>query len=340
MKQSLFLLTIILIFATGCTNNNAPDVSNIKVNLHPVRFDQLIYSIDTNKILEGIFNVQKQEPQFTNRFTYNLLGWHLMPSDTSKDFAYNLHHFLTYKDFVNLNKTIQQKFPDTKKQDEELTKMVQYIKYYFPEYNIPKLYYFETGLNMYSAITDNDSAIGIGLDMFLGKDFEFYPALQLPKYQIEKCDPKYIAPMMAKSIFEDKYMTSPEGKDLLTLMLMNGRELYFVDKVLPAINDEEKIGYSKEQLEWANKNEAMAYNMLVQNNLLFEIDLQKTMRFVLDAASTQGLPSESPGNMGSYLGWQIIKKYMAKHNEITLAQLCKMPIDAAKMLDESGYKPR
>jgi hypothetical protein len=339
MKRIIFITLISCIIIAGCKQNNAPDVSNIKVDLHPIRYDKLIYTIDSNQVIEGLRNLKNIHPGFTDRYTYDLLGWHLMLNNNNDTLAKYLHHFLTYKDFTNLNATVQSKFADTKKEDAALTQMVQYIKYYLPKYKVPRLYYFNSGLNMYSTITD-DSIIGVGLDMYLGKDFEFYPAIQLPKYQIEKCDIKYMPASMARTIFDDLFIFSPEGKDLLTIMIHNGKALYFMDKVLPEMQDEIKIGYTKEQLEWCNKNEAMAYNMLIENKLLFETDLQKTMRYVLEGPSSQGLPSECPGNIGSYLGWQIVKKYMALHTETTLEQLCTMPIDANKILEESGYKPR
>jgi hypothetical protein len=339
MKKPILIILSISLFFAKCVNNNAPDVSNIKVNLNPVRFDQLIYNIDSNKTVEGLQNLKKEYPQFTDRYTYDLLGWHLLLNNQNDTIQNYLHHFLTYKDFTNLNKTIQSKFPDTKKEDAAITQMLKYVKHYLPKYKIPRLYYFNTGLNMYSTITD-DTIIGVGLDMYLGKDYEFYPAIQLPKYQIEKCDIKYMPSSMAKTIFEDQFVFSPEGKDLLTIMIQNGKELFFIDKVLPETTEDIKIGFTKVQYDWCSKNEAMAYNMLIENKLLFETDLQKTMRYVLEGPSSQGLPSECPGNIGSYIGWQIVKKYMANHTEITLEQLCNTPIDVNKILEESGYKPR
>jgi hypothetical protein len=339
MKRPIFIALLSCLFNLACTHNNTPDVANIKVDLKPTHFEKLVYAIDTNHTMEGLLKLQSKHPAFTDRYTYDLLGWHLLLNKNNDTLQKYLHHFLTYKDFTNLNNSVQQKFADTKKEDAALTQMIQYIKYYLPKYKVPRLYYFNTGLNMYSTITD-DSIIGVGLDMYLGKDFEFYPAIQLPKYQLEKCDIKYMPASMARTIFDDLFVFSPEGKDLLSIMIQNGKALFFIDKVLPQTADEIKIGYSKEHLAWCSKNEAMAYNMLIENKLLFETDLQKTMRYVLEGPSSQGLPSECPGNIGSYLGWQIVKKYMAKHSEITLEQLCTMPIDANKILEESGYKPR
>jgi hypothetical protein len=50
------------------------------------------------------------------------------------------------------------------------------------------------------------------------------------------------------------------------------------------------------------------------------------------------MPPESPGNTGSWLGWQIIRTYMKKHPEVTLKDLIQLK-DAQKILDDSGYRP-
>jgi hypothetical protein len=338
MKFINFCLVICICFFANCTTNNTPVVSNITVDLQPVRYDQLLFAIDTNNVSTGIQQLAKNHSYFTEVFTQNITGWGPI-SDTATMVYNSLHHFLTYKDFVNLNKTVQQKFPNTTQIDKELTSLFQYIKYYFPKYKIPKLYYFNSGLNVYSAIT-YDTLVGVGLDMYLGKDFEFYPSIQLPDYQIAHCTPKYIAPNMASSVYQGIIPFDNAGKTLLDMMLQRGKELYFLDKVLPNTVDSLKIGFTKAQLDWCNKKEVFIWNMFTQNNLLYENNLQKIMPFVLDGPTSQGLPMEAPGNIGSWVGWQIIKKYVAANNITNLENFCKQKINAAELLQKSGYTGR
>jgi hypothetical protein len=289
-------------------------------------------------VQKGLQQLAKQHPYFTEVFTQNLTGWGTI-SDTSR-VAYNsAHHFLTYKDYVNLHKTVQQKYPNTKQTDAELTKLFQYIKYYFPKYKVPKLYYFNSGLNVFSAIT-YDTLVGVGLDMYLGKDFEFYPSIQLPAYQIAHCTPEFIAPNMASSVYQSMIPFDNTGKTLLDMMIQRGKELYYLDKVLPAATDELKIGFTKAQLDWCTKNEIMVWNLFKQNNLLYENNLQKTMPYVLDGPNSQGLPMEAPGNIGTWVGWQIVKKYADKMSITDLQKFCTEPINAADFLQKSGYTGR
>jgi hypothetical protein len=61
---------------------------------------------------------------------------------------------------------------------------------------------------------------------------------------------------------------------------------------------------------------------------------------VLDGPTSQGLPMEAPGNIGSWVGWQIIKKYVAANNITNLENFCKQKINAAELLQKSGYTGR
>jgi hypothetical protein len=338
MRKQILLILSTILFIASCSNNKAPNVDHIKVNLQPVRYDKLLYAVDTNAVKQGLMALSVAHPYFTEVYTEHLTGWGRV-SDTASMVFNAFHHFLSYKDYVNLQKTINVKFADTKKIDAELTQLFQYIKYYFPKYTIPKLYYFNSGLNVYSAIT-YDTLVGVGLDMYLGKDFEFYPSIQLPAYQIAQCSPEYIAPNMASSVYQGMLPFSNAGKTLLDMMIQRGKELYFLDKVLPNTDDAFKIGYSAPQIKWCIDNELMIWNLFKQNNLLYETSLHKTMPFILDGPNTQGLPLECPGNAGSWIGWQIVKKYCEKNPPASLQAFCNAPIDAQAILQGSGYKGR
>jgi hypothetical protein len=51
------------------------------------------------------------------------------------------------------------------------------------------------------------------------------------------------------------------------------------------------------------------------------------------------MPPESPGNIGTWVGHQIIKAYMKKHPEKTFVDVMQMTMDSQTFLRESGYKP-
>ena len=72
---------------------------------------------------------------------------------------------------------------------------------------------------------------------------------------------------------------------------------------------------------------------------MYDKDLKQLKGLVEVAPTSPGMPPESPGNTGSWVGWQIIKAYMENNSNITLEQLLQEQ-DTQKILTKSRYKPR
>jgi hypothetical protein len=62
------------------------------------------------------------------------------------------------------------------------------------------------------------------------------------------------------------------------------------------------------------------------------------MRFIGPAPFTSVYTNASPGRTGSWLGWQIVKKYMKKNSGVSL-QMLMSDNDYQKILNDSGYSP-
>jgi hypothetical protein len=78
----------------------------------------------------------------------------------------------------------------------------------------------------------------------------------------------------------------------------------------------------------------------VKEELLYNNEWNKVLRYVNDAPSATGMPAESPGNIGTWMGYEIVKAYAAQHPKLTLTELIYSDIDDAKFLQESKYKPK
>src|SRR5690606_1553425 len=177
------LLGIILLGVfQSCKSGNEPDVSHIKITLNSSRLDKDMAAMDTTNLPDALLRLEKKYPEFLHFYLDTLMGLGI-----HHDFSINnpciqegLKIFLTYKDFRGLFDTIQQHYPDTKAIDKDLEKGFQYMKYYFPDYHIPKMIYLNSNLNNYAAFTYDTIIVGIGLDMYLGKDYPFYKSVGLP----------------------------------------------------------------------------------------------------------------------------------------------------------------
>lgn len=329
---------VIICAISGCNNgrNKTVDVSNIKVNFKAIHYYKELFSIDTNNIENGLDALGAKYPEFTSIFFDRLTGYGAIGNKDT--FLKSIRHFLTYKDYRNLYDTVLLKFPNTKKLDKELESLFKHIKYYYPEEKWGTVYYFISGLNKWSAVTV-DTALAIGLDMHLGRDYPYYPSVGLALYETENCEPKYIPVNASKTIFRNKFDFNPEDKSLLEMMIYNGIEMTFAEYTLPGTTDELLMGYTPEQLQWCKDNERMIWSYFKKQNLLFSTQMQQVMRYTLEGPTSTGMPPESPGNIGTWIGWQIVRKYLNENPEIKWNELSKQKINAQAFLTASKYKP-
>lgn len=331
-----YLLIIVILSGCGARQNKAVDVSKTKVNFATVNYHKEIYAMDTNDLEKGIGDLGAKYPDFSAVFFHELTGF-----DANKDqtvFLNSVRHFLTYKDYKNLYDTVLLKFPDTHKTDKELESLFKHIKYYYSEEKWGTVYYFISGLNRWNAVTV-DTLLGIGLDMYLGKDYPYYPSVGLPLYESELCEPEYIRVNACKTIFRNKFEFDIEGKTLLEMIIHNGLEMTFAEYTLPDASDELLMGYTKAQLKWCNDNQRMIWSYFKKQNLLFSTQLQQVMRYTLDGPSSTGMPPESPGNIGTYIGWQMVRSYLKENPDVKWHELPKQRIDSEEFLRKSNYKP-
>jgi len=341
-KQSLFIAISSLFFLAACNNEDTklPDISNIKVELKSRNLANDLYAIDTNNIATGLAGLSKEYPVFLNFYLDTLMGFAVQQNYTNDNPAITegVHSFLTYKDYKNLHDTVLKYYPNTKDIEAELTNGFRYLKHYYPNYEIPEVIFFQSGLQNWGVVS-YDGILGIGLDMFLGEQFPFYASVGQPSYMNINFRKEAIAPSVFAAIYNDFHPFEDEEKTLLEMMIQKGKQQYFVAQTLPKTSLENRIGYTKEQLEWCATNEAMIYNFFLEQQLMYERNWSKMRRFVVYGPNTSGMPAESPGNIGTWLGLQIVNAYAKENPTATLEDIFK-ETDAAVFLRKAKYKPR
>jgi hypothetical protein len=141
-----------------------------------------------------------------------------------------------------------------------------------------------------------------------------------------------------KNIIDDIFPPNYFDMSLLDVMIDQGKRMYLLDLLMPEVNPELKLGYTKEQYKGATDNEALIWNLFIENNLLFEKDQIKMRSFIGDGPNTQELGEGSPGFISLFVGKQIVSKYMSLHPETPINEL--FSLKAADLLSASKYKPK
>jgi hypothetical protein len=331
----------------GCGNRSkTPDVSGVPVTLQTIRFEQEFFGLDTNNLDASVESLRSRYPMFTVDFVERILG---IPWGDSSPMKYRaLNQFLS--DYRPIKAEAEKAVGDFGKYEKEIKKGLQYVKHYFPAYKTPgKIITFVGPLDAYAEgktggygdiITPE--ALAVGLQLHLGSQSEIYLSPQgqqlYPAYVSRRFDPAYITVNCMKNVVDDLYPGMGADRSLLDLMVDKGKRLYLLDRFLPETPDSLKIGYTDGQLKGSGKNEGLIWNFFLQNNLLFETDLQKIKSFVGDGPKTPELGDDSPGYISLYMGRQIIRTYMEKFPDTPLDKL--LQLDAKTILNESKYKPK
>lgn len=330
----------------SCNNNNdSVDLSKITIETKYYPFYQDFSKLDTHNLKENLIQLKSKYPDFLDFYLDTLVGLEVYQSyaasQTEAEFEQNnvgLKSFLSHNDYRNLFDTVNIAFPNTTLIDKKLSDLFKTIKHYDSSFYIPeKVFYFASGLNKFMAVIQNETNFGIGLDMFLGKEFQPYHSIGIPDYILIKFTEENIPIWAATAIYGEKYGFSNEDKTLLDLMIAKGKELYFIDKTLPNTPGNLKFGFTDEQMKWAKNNEAQIYNFFLQNNLVYEKNHQKIMRYMVDEPTTPGFAMESPGNLGSYIGFRIVQEY-AKNTKQSLKEILS-ETESQKILKTANYKP-
>ncbi|WP_111706362.1 gliding motility lipoprotein GldB [Lutibacter citreus] len=317
--SKILVLVVIFYSIVSCKEDKIEDidVSNIVVSLKVERFEEHFYNMN----LESLQDLKKEFPFLFPKFTPDSI-W-LQKSNN--------------KDEIELYDKSQQVFGDFQEEKNNIKNLFKHIKYYHPNFKSPKVITLITDLDYTNKVIYADSLLFVGLDMFLGAGEKCYN--DFPAYISRNFDKSQLQVEIAKEIGL-KYFHSGNKRQFIEILVDEGRKMFLLDAYLPQLTDNVKIGYSQKELSWASANESQIWKYFVENELLYSSDNKLSSRFIDKAPFSKffiDIDKESPGRIGIWLGWQIVRSYM-KNNNVTLQQLLQK--DAEEIFKKSKYKPK
>jgi gliding motility-associated lipoprotein GldB len=238
---------------------------------------------------------------------------------------------------IELFQEVGNAFRSFEDEEEGLKNLFKHVKYYFPEYKVPKVLTVTNDVDYDNRIILTDSLLFISLDNYLGPEHKYYGGFQ--RYIAHSLDRNYLVSDVA-SAFAKQVVPRPRDRSFLARMIYFGKELYLKDKLMPDVEDRKKIAYSVADLEWAIANEEPIWRNFIENEYLYSTDNKLNQRFLEPAPFSKfgkELDNESPGRLGRYVGWQIVRAFM-ENNTVNMKQLLTMP--AEEIFKKSNYKPR
>lgn len=312
-------LIFVVLLMSGCNGKSKVEKESetIAMPLEIIRFDKLFATANA----DNLSDLKAKYPIFFPIETSDST-WLAKSNDTLQK---------------QLEVEVEKAFPNNEKLEDELLPLFQHIKYYFPQFEAPIVYTSTSDVDYENKVILADSVMVIALDTYLGEKHEFYHGI--PVYITKTMNANQIAPDVAEQ-FARRYVMPPKDRTFLSQIIYFGKELYLKDLWLPDTKDEDKIGYSAEQYAWVQENEEQMWRYFVEQELLYSTDPKLIERFVAPAPFSKfylEIDNDSPGMVGRYVGWQIVKAYM-ENNNVSVNQL--MAGSADEIFKNSKYKPK
>ena len=317
MRKITFIIALTLALIS-CDNKSKVEkaVEAIPLKIKVERFDKLFFETppqDLNKL-------KKEFPYF-------------FPSGNDDSVWLNKMKNPLWRELYT---EVQKKYSNFEPIQKELETLFKHIKYYFPQTKTPKVITVISEMDYNNKVIYADSLVIISLELYLGKDHKFY---QFPNYLKQNFEQKQILPDVVSS-FSTQKIPPVSDNNLLGQMIYFGKQLVLKDLLLPDYSDADKMGYMPEQVKWCQENESYMWRYFIENELLYNNDQKLNNRFINLAPFSKfylEIDNESPGRVGAWIGWQIVRSYM-KNNEVPLEELLKM--NAKEIFEKSKYKPK
>ena len=319
MSMRIYILIIFAIGLWSCGEDSKieSEIEKIEVDVVVERFDKAYAEAEA-----------KDLPKLKQAYPF-LFSKHVPDSVWIKRMKDTLQDLLLSE--------VNKKFLEFNDEKEGLKSLFKHLKYYDKTFTAPRVVTLTNDVDYRNKTIVTDSLVLIALDNFLGEDHEFYQ--NIPRYLAANMQSDQIVPEIAEE-YAKKYAFQTNRKTLLDEMIYFGKLLYFKDVMIPFVSDAEKIGYTEQQLKWAEANESPIWSHFIENEMLYSTDSKLPSRFIADAPFSKfylELDNESPGRLGQYIGWQIVRAYAENTDEDVLQILQKEP---EEIFRKSKFKPK
>ena len=331
MKQNIhFILPVVLIL----THFGSCDISNEHNSsadpIHINRFDKDLYQLITLDTPELQEQIVRDYPDMLKVIELGVLWIHDIENP---DFFDRLVNYYSEPALNQLYQDALNKFEIIETMETSLSAGFHFLRTCFPTMQIPAVYMHVSGLQ--NNVLVDDSLLSISIDKYMGADYPLYKEF-FYDYQLHKMNPDCIVPDYLKAWISSEYEFTGNARVFLERMIHEGKIMYIIHQALPKVPPEILLGYRSDEYQWCKQNEKMLWNTIIERKHLYTPDAATTARYFSDIPSVF-ISDDAPGDLGSWIGWQIVDKYMNRTNS-SVEDLMKNT-DYQEILTQSRYKP-
>ena len=335
-KILVYFFFFVLFSCSSPKKNYHVDVSEVTVNGTFFNFDSIFFSLSkTSNLKPKIHALKEQFPGFTEVYLDNIVMD--KPGYNEDLIIENAYKCFDAPFYAESQKSIDSVFSDRKELKASILDLFRHIKYYFPEYQPPKVLFINS-LYQYSAFTVENEYLAIGLDRFLGRNYYPYKLFQIYDYVKMQMEKEFLLVTIAEAITSINTPFEIRQKNVLYQALYFGKLHLFIQHLLPKSTERELFKYTETQMRICETNEASIWKFFVGSGVLYSTKRIEISKYVLDAPFTKGLPNEIPGRVLNWIGMKIVKSYMEKYPDLTIVDILEEE-NYEKIFNLSGYAP-
>ena len=322
------------LFQMSCSNKKEekcafiPETSSIRIDL---TFESLEDSLPTITQKSQLVGFLTRHPEMRDLF-FNRSAY---PNDSV--FINELYNRFTNPHLDTLLTETNRVFGKGEELKQEFEKAFANLKYYYPQFRTPNIQTIVSGLE--TDLFVSDSLIIIGLDYFLGDGAKYRPNMH--QYMLRRYNKSFIVPsvMLLTGIDSRFNKINPEDKTVLADMVAYGKAYYFTKQMLPCTPDSILIGYNRKEMNGSREFENLIWSRLVEDQVLFSTSHLVKQKYIAERPKTVEVGEQCPGRIGQWVGWQVVKKYVEKHPDISLPKLMEIQ-NVSELFKDSGYRPQ
>lgn len=319
MKKHIIILLALLVISCDKKSKIEKAVEETPVKIETVRFEQAFFDAKPQELTK----IKAEYPDFFPEGTPDEVWIEKMQNSQWRE----------------LYKEVENKYKNFSANQAEIEDLFKHIKYYFPTIKEPKIYTVIGEMDYNNKVIYANDKLLISLELYLGSKHKFYS--DFPEYISQNFEEKQMMPDIVTS-FANGIIPAPTDKTLLSLMIYYGKQLYLKDLLLTeTYTDAEKIGFTPQHIDWSKENEYFIWMNFMENKYLYSSNSKLPNQFINMAPFSKfylEIDNETPGRIGQWIGWQIVRSYMDNNPKTTIQQLIKT--DANSIFESSKYKPK
>lgn len=321
MKKSIILKLILSLSLCSILAGKAQD---IKID----RFDKELYNYIKSPSKDQAANLTSKHLSLIDALSQTI------SSNSQKPALEILQSYFSHPALNNIYADVIKQYDDLSIYEKELASMIRIAKEELKTNRTPNFSVHVSGFKENSIYINN--TISLSIDKYMGKDYVPYRRYFRP-YQLQQMQPRMIVKDFTRAwLMADYIKTETTQGDMLFEMIEHGKLLYALSILLPQYPESDLIAYTDLEFNWCTNNEKKAWESIVKQNHLYTTDKQVIYNYFNENPLSNKFLNGAPGQVGSWIGWQIVKQY-AKVKKQSLLEIIRT--DHQLILKESKYKP-